>query len=433
VIPAFEDVTRIIDEEQRWPENFDPLKLDLKAPDERRRVAKLIERGLGEAAGHVLPLKALPPAPAGTKSARRFRSSPWPLRREHLYLIPGDSPLGLRLPLASLPWVAPGDKEEEFERDPFEELAPLATPAEGEALRLKVETPAVPPKASYDPHEIVHTALCAEVRDGVLCIFLPPVPLLEDFVTLLEAIEATAADLKLPVRLEGYTPPSDPRLKEFRITPDPGVIEVNIHPAAGWQQLVDNTTRLYEEARLTRLGTEKFMLDGRHTGTGGGNHITLGAATPADSPCLRRPDLLMSLITYWQHHPGAVLPVLRHVHRPHQPGAARRRGAPRKPLRTGNRLPADGRAAQARRGKPAALAGRPPAAQPAGRSLRQHAPRRVLHRQAVFARRRRRTPRPGRVPRLRDAAARADVAAADAAAARAGGALLADALPAAAA
>ena len=312
VISAFEDVTRIIDEEQRWPDNFDPLKVDLKAPDERRRVAKLLERGLGEAAGYVLPLKALPPVPArrttsaDSPNASRFRSSPWPLRREHLYLIPGDSPLGLRLPLASLPWVKPGDKEADFERDPFEELSPLAeTPAEAEVPRLKVDVPgSSPPKASYDPHEIVHTALCAEVRDGVLCIFLPPVPLLEDFITLLTAIEATAADLKLPVRLEGYTPPSDPRLKEFRITPDPGVIEVNIHPASTWQQLVDNTARLYEEARLTRLGTEKFMLDGRHTGTGGGNHITLGAATPADSPCLRRPDLLMSLISYWQHHPA---------------------------------------------------------------------------------------------------------------------------------
>jgi transglutaminase-like putative cysteine protease len=221
VIPAFEDVTRIIDEEQRWPENFDPLKLDLKAPDERRRVAKLIERGLGDAAGYVLPLKALPPA-ASSKFASRFRSSPWPLRREHLYLIPGDSPLGLRLPLASLPWVKPGDKEEEFERDPFEVLEPLAeAPVEAEAQRLKVDVPASPPKASYNPHEIVHTALCAEVRDGVLCIFLPPVPLLEDFVTLLEAIEATAADLKLPVRLEGYTPPSDPRLKVPASRPTP--------------------------------------------------------------------------------------------------------------------------------------------------------------------------------------------------------------------
>jgi uncharacterized protein (DUF2126 family)/transglutaminase-like putative cysteine protease len=293
VIPAFEDVTRIIDEEQRWPENFDPLRADLKSPDERLRIAKLLERGLGQAAGYVLPLKALP-APA----VNRFRSSPWPLRREHLYLIPGDSPLGLRLPLASLPWVATEDREEDQTRDPFDQSDALP---EAESW---LKSPASAPKASYSPDEIVHTALCAEVRDGVLCIFLPPVPLLEDFVTLLTAIEVTAADLKLPLRLEGYTPPNDPRLKEFRITPDPGVIEVNIHPSSTWAQLVENTQTLYEEARLARLGTEKFMLDGRHSGTGGGNHITLGAAQPADSPCLRRPDLLMSLISYWQHHPA---------------------------------------------------------------------------------------------------------------------------------
>ena len=296
VIPAFEDVTRIIDEEQRWPENFDPLATDLKQPDERRRVAKLIENGLGEAVGYVLPVKALP-ASAG------FRSSPWPLRREHLYLTPGDSPLGLRLPLASLPWVAAEDKEAEFERDPFDDADALVDPA-GNTKKSAKKSAKKAPKDSYKPNEIIHTALCAEVRAGVLCIFLPPVALLEDFVALLAAIESTAATLKLPLRLEGYTPPGDPRLTEFRITPDPGVIEVNIHPSSSWAQLVENTQTLYEEARQARLGTEKFMLDGRHTGTGGGNHITLGAATPADSPCLRRPDLLMSLITYWQNHPA---------------------------------------------------------------------------------------------------------------------------------
>jgi len=301
IIAAFEDVTRIIDAEQRWPENFDPLKFDLKEADERKRVAKLLERGIGAAAGYVLPLKALP----ATKKRRTasadfpsmFRSSPWPLKREHLYLIPGDSPLGLRLPLASLPWVAPGDEEEDVGRDPFDTPDALADATPKKPAKSK-------PKEKYTPKEIVHTALCAEVRDGILCVFLPPMPLLEDFITLLSAIETTAAALGLPLRLEGYTPPSDPRLKEFRITPDPGVIEVNIHPVSSWAQLVENTQTLYEEARLTRLGTEKFMLDGRHTGTGGGNHVTLGAATPADSPCLRRPDLLMSLITYWQHHPA---------------------------------------------------------------------------------------------------------------------------------
>ncbi len=296
VITAYEDVTQIIDQEQRWPDNLDPLQSDLKKSDERRRVAGLIERGLGEPAGYVLPMKALPHDDAGVVTG--FRSSPWPLRREHLYLIGGDSPLGLRLPLASLPWVMPEVREEEFGRDPFADLAPLLDASSVAAAKI------VPPKLNYDPHEIVHTALCVEVRNGVLCVFLPPVPLLEDFIALLSAIEACAAALKLPLRLEGYTPPSDPRLKEFRITPDPGVIEVNIHPSSSWAQLVENTHILYEEARLARLGTDKFMMDGRHAGTGGGNHVTLGAATPADSPCLRRPDVLMSFITYWQHHPA---------------------------------------------------------------------------------------------------------------------------------
>lgn len=287
---------QIIDQEQRWPENLDPLHSDLKKSDERRRVAGLIERGLGEPAGYVLPIKALPHNDAGVVTG--FRSSPWPLRREHLYLIGGDSPLGLRLPLASLPWVMPEAREEEFGRDPFAVVEPLVDASSAAKAVI------LPPKASYDPHEIVHTALCVEVRNGVLCVFLPPVPLLEDFIALLGVIEASAAALRLPLRLEGYTPPSDPRVKEFRITPDPGVIEVNIHPSASWAQLVKNTHILYEEARLARLGTDKFMMDGRHAGTGGGNHVTLGAATPADSPCLRRPDVLMSFITYWQHHPA---------------------------------------------------------------------------------------------------------------------------------
>ena len=110
--------------------------------------------------------------------------------------------------------------------------------------------------------------------------------------------------LDIPVIIEGYEPPKDHRLRKLAVTPDPGVIEVNVHPAYAWDELVRDTQILYEEARLTRLGTEKFMLDGRHTGTGGGNHVTLGGPTPADSPLLRRPDLVQSLITFWQHHPS---------------------------------------------------------------------------------------------------------------------------------
>ncbi len=110
--------------------------------------------------------------------------------------------------------------------------------------------------------------------------------------------------LQLTLRIEGYEPPADARMNVLKVTPDPGVIEVNIHPVASWDELVTNITALYEDARQARLATEKFMLDGRHTGTGGGNHVTLGGATPADSPLLRRPDLLRSLIAYWQNHPA---------------------------------------------------------------------------------------------------------------------------------
>ncbi|MGL4186140.1 MAG: transglutaminase family protein, partial [Thiotrichaceae bacterium] len=151
---------------------------------------------------------------------------------------------------------------------------------------------------------IPHTALCVEAREGRIHVFLPPLHYLEHYLDLITSIEKTSAELQIPVLIEGYEPPSDPRLKSFKVTPDPGVIEVNIHPASAWRDLVNNTEILYEEARQARLGTEKFMLDGRHTGTGGGNHVTLGAAKPSDSPFLRRPDLLRSLLTYWQHHPG---------------------------------------------------------------------------------------------------------------------------------
>ena len=152
--------------------------------------------------------------------------------------------------------------------------------------------------------EVVHTALCVEPRDGKLYVFFPPVGYLEHYLKILAAVELTSQELSMPVVLEGYTPPEDPRLKSLKVTPDPGVIEVNIHPSETWDDLVKNIEILYEQARLSRLGTEKFMLDGRHTGTGGGNHVTIGGIKPADSPILRRPDLLRSMITYWQHHPG---------------------------------------------------------------------------------------------------------------------------------
>jgi len=294
VITAYEDVPKVLVGEAELPMNADPLQADLAQPTERARLARLLRKGLDIPAGFVLPLRAV--ASEGA-AAPAWETSPWPLRRERLYAIEGDSPLGLRLPLGSLPEVLPEEEEIDPPVDPFAPRGELPKPGSGAATAARGKT-------KRAPRDIVKTALCVEVRDGHVHVFMPPLVRLEDYVALLGAVEAAAAGTGHAVAIEGYTPPRDSRLKVLNVTPDPGVIEVNIHPASSWDELIATTETLYEEARQSRLGTEKFMLDGRHTGTGGGNHVTLGGATPADSPLLRRPDLLQSLITYWQNHPA---------------------------------------------------------------------------------------------------------------------------------
>jgi uncharacterized protein (DUF2126 family) len=297
VITAYEDPLPLLALEANLPPNLDPARVPMKDYDERSRLARSLGRGLDEPAAFVLPLRA-----AGTDKATAWQSSAWPLRREQLYLLPGDSPAGYRLPLASLPEVAPADVEPAFDRDPFDPREELHDAHErNERITHR---PGRATRAAPEPREVVRTALVIEPRGGRLHVFLPPLTHLERFVDLAAALEGVAARLRRPIRVEGYPAPRDPRLKSLAVTPDPGVIEVNVQPAAAWAELVRNTTDLYDEARQVRLGTEKFMLDGRHTGTGGGNHVTLGGATPADSPFLRRPDLLRSLITYWQNHPA---------------------------------------------------------------------------------------------------------------------------------
>ncbi|MDE2371576.1 MAG: transglutaminase family protein [Burkholderiales bacterium] len=362
VQPAFEDTWYYLWRERRLPVNVDPFDARLSDELERARLQRVFDQGLDSPVGYLLPLKREWLTPL---SGPTWITGPWFMRDERLYLMPGDSPMGLRLPLDSLPWAAAGDLPPAFEQDPYApagrlpsaaqlrmqqagrggDVAATATDAADAGARAQAlglagpageggeHDPAKPfprdplatPARFESAGELTRTALCVEVRDpqrgngpkaereafaktghrsGVLYVFMPPLKHLEDYLELLAAIEATAAELQVKIVLEGYPPPRDPRLKHLSVTPDPGVIEVNIHPAHDWNELVDHTEFLYDAAHRSRLSTEKFMLDGRHTGTGGGNHFVLGGASTADSPFLRRPDLLASLITYWHNHPS---------------------------------------------------------------------------------------------------------------------------------
>jgi len=341
--PGYEDVYYYLWRERRLPVNVDPFDSKLDDEMERARLRRVFDQKLDAVVGYVLPLQPASeeqPAPDGA----RWITGPWHLRDERLYLFPGDSPMGLRLPLDALPWASETDRTHLIEVDPFAARSPLPPGVEMQS-RYSLPAPAAPPfvdggsqrpaaagsASSGDTGtgqpargksaaDLARTALCVEARDprrangpkaeqagtksGLLYVFMPPLARLEDYLELLAAVEATAQELGVRIVLEGYPPPRDPRLKLLQVTPDPGVIEVNIHPAHDWRELVQHTEFLYNAAFETRLSAEKFMTDGRHTGTGGGNHFVMGGATPADSPFLRKPELLASLLLFWHNHPS---------------------------------------------------------------------------------------------------------------------------------
>jgi uncharacterized protein (DUF2126 family) len=309
IMTAYEDVFYYLWKERKLPPNVDPLDPKLADPVERATMAKVFEEGLGKTVGFVLPLRKIP----SRSGVAHWTSQPWFLASQRLFLIPGDSPFGYRLPLESLPWTKPEDVEWTYPKDPFADRDRLPERPVRKRHQLAAKrflNPAPAPKPEHHTEKgvssawISRPAICVQVRDGKLRVFMPPVEYLADYLDLIFAIEDTAALTQMPVAIEGYAPPYDPRISVLKVTPDPGVIEVNVQPSESWDEMVTNTTALYGLAREARLGTEKFMLDGRHSGTGGGNHIVMGAATPEDSPFLRRPDLLRSLVGFWQNHPS---------------------------------------------------------------------------------------------------------------------------------
>ncbi len=328
IFPAYEDAFYYLWRERRLPANVDVHNSRIDDPLERARIMKVFDQGLSQRVGYALPVSR-------NQITGAWQTGPWFLRSEQCYLVPGDSPMGYRLPLDSQPWARSTDFPHMHPADPAQkqpglpaykqikeqksfaarknlrskQVARLLAIKQARIAALSKDRPAARP-ATDEPHEqesaawITRTAICAEPRDGRLYVFMPPTECLEDYLEIVAAVENAADSLGKPVILEGYEPPKDSRMGLFRVTPDPGVIEVNIHPASNWDDLVERTTHLYDQAHQSRLTSEKFMVDGRHTGTGGGNHFVMGGETMADSPFLRRPDLLRSLIAYWHNHPS---------------------------------------------------------------------------------------------------------------------------------
>jgi uncharacterized protein (DUF2126 family) len=204
--------------------------------------------------GYVLPLDH-----AGTDTPTpKWITDDWSASTgpEPLPLFAGESPAGLRLPLGKL-----GEKN-------------------------------------------LRRALTAEVRDGTLTIFVPPL-LLPSYVALLAAIEQALVTLQLrDVILAGYAPPPDPALPTVGLASDPGVLEINISPCATWIDFDRQLEQLYVAAQACGLCARKLHYNGREVGTGGGAHLVFGGPEGLLSPFFAFPTLLPSTIRYWQRHPA---------------------------------------------------------------------------------------------------------------------------------
>lgn len=202
-----------------------------------------------EPAGWVLPL---------SHEDGKWITGKWELPDDDdLVLIPGDSPVGLRLPLSEL------------------------------------------------PEDSLLSGLSVECRDGELIVFLPPLPSFKVFAELVRILETLATELDLPpLRLEGYNPPGHADAESIAFTSDPGVLEVNLPPAASWPAYARVIRGLFAATESIGMQGYKFQMSGRKVSTGGGAHIILGGPSIEQNPFIARPNLLSSFLRFLQNHPA---------------------------------------------------------------------------------------------------------------------------------
>lgn len=298
VVTAYEDPWHFLAEEARMPVDVDPMTCNLEDGEERRRLARILNRGMRTPAGYALPLG---------RAGNTWFSGTWTFRRGHLFLLPGDAPMGLRLPLDSIAGVPIPFVQEEEPYPPD----PRVHDPEVDGAEQRAATHVVDDRVAGGTAPLasgLRTSLCCEVREyhgaTTLFTFLPPLPSANDFIALVEVIDAAANALDLTVVLEGYPPPRSPLLTSLVVTPDPGVLEVNMPVTASTDEYVRALETIYDAALYSGLHTEKYLVDGRQSGSGGGHHLTLGGPTPLTSPFLQRPELLGRLLTFIQHHPS---------------------------------------------------------------------------------------------------------------------------------
>ncbi|MEI7703154.1 MAG: transglutaminase family protein [Deltaproteobacteria bacterium] len=297
-MPAFEDPWKYVRDEAELPPGVDPMKADLSDGEERRRLARVLDHGLATPSAWALPL---------SRGEGGWRTDAWSFRREKLFLVPGDAPAGLRLPLRALggPLPAPAAPEPSWVPDPRTEELAEARRREEKARAKAVGAQQEARRVAAAPRlPTVRTALCVEPRQGELFVFLPPLESAAHFMELVRSVDAAARELDLDAQLEGYPPPWGPEVIRFSVTPDPGVLEVNVQPTGTGRDCASQVEQVFDAALHAGLHAEKYMLDGRQEGSGGGNHITLGGPTPLQSPFVVRPDLIASLVTFLQHHPS---------------------------------------------------------------------------------------------------------------------------------